>query len=92
MESSEIDPARFAVFFGLGCLFPPIVTWLALTWREDTLFVGLFAYLLGAFPFILAFDKLKRRLLAGVLYLIFMAPVLAFVVLERICTLYGGCP
>ncbi|MEP3768069.1 MAG: hypothetical protein ABJM44_14950, partial [Marinomonas sp.] len=81
MESAEINPARYAVFFGLGCLFPPIVTWLALTWREDSLFVSLFAYLLGAFPFILAFDRLKRRVFAGVLYLIFMAPVLAFVVL-----------
>ena len=91
MSEEANNPWKFAALFGLAWIFPPLFTWAIMTVSENFAVAAVVLFPAGAWTFVLAFQGLQPRLIAGFLYLLLMAPVLLFIVLERACTLYGGC-
>jgi hypothetical protein len=92
MAEEAANPWKVSALFGTACILPPILTWMAATFSENFTIAAVLLYPAGASIFVAAFQGLQTRLLAGFVYLVLMAPVLLFIVLERACTLYGGCP
>ena len=92
MAEEANNPWKFATLLGLAAILPPMLTWALATLSENFTVAAVLLYPAGTCIFVLAFQGLQPRLLAGFLYLVLMAPVLLFIILERACTLYGGCP